>query len=323
VGELTSDLCRCLVVVPLLHDALLSSHRGEGRLVLGEREQNPLPLDPEHVAHVAAVLERRPHARLRMRSEHLHVRIGQHSLVPDGKDAKRIWNGIAFDGVVLVPALVTAVHATNLDRAARLPAVDVAARVTELLDRHPDVVRVELTGSRARGEATALSDWDFQIHTTNAAALARDLPRLMAPLKPLAAQWDRLTERATYMLMLPGAVKIDLFPGDAQSVIEAPWQPTPENLAAIDAHFWDWTLWLGSKALHGRTDVVDEELRKLYRNLLAPLGVATPATTIDAAVSDYRRALDRLEQEWDVSVDRRLGDEVTHALQGHGVIRHS
>jgi predicted nucleotidyltransferase len=68
--------------------------------------------------------------------------------------------------------------------------VDVQGRVTELLDRHPDVVRVELTGSRARGEATALSDWDLQIHTTNAAAVARDLPRLMAPLDPLAAPWD-------------------------------------------------------------------------------------------------------------------------------------
>ncbi len=188
---------------------------------------------------------------------------------------------------------------------------------------YPDVVRVELTGSRARGEATALSDWDLQIHTTNAAAVARDLPRLMAPLDPLAAQWDRLTERATYMLMLPGAVKIDLFAGNARSEIGPPWQPTPENLAAIDAHFWDWTLWLGSKSLHGRTDVIDEELRKLYRNLLAPLGVATPPTTVAAAVTEYRDARDRLEREWDVSVARRLGDEVTQALQRHGVISRS
>jgi hypothetical protein len=180
---------------------------------------------------------------------------------------------------------------------ARLSSVDVQGRVTEHLELHPDVVAVELTGSRARHDATALSDWDFQIHTTNADAVARDLPGLMAPLEPLAAQWDRLTKRATYMLVLPGAVKVDLFPGDLQRAIEPRWQPTPANLAAIDAHFWDWTLWLGSKTLHGRTDLVDDELRKLRRNLLAPLGVATPPTTIDTAVSDYRRARDRRERE--------------------------
>jgi hypothetical protein len=201
--------------------------------------------------------------------------------------------------------------------------MDVQARLTEALERHPDVVRVELTGSRARGEQTALSDWDFQIRTTNTAAVARDLPRLMAPLAPLAAQWDRLTERATYMLMLPGAVKVDLFPDHARREIEPPWQPTAENLEAIDAHFWDWTLWLGTKTLHGRTNVVDDELRKLYRNLLAPLGVATPPTTLEAAVSEYRAARDRLERGWNVSVGRRLDEEVTHALQRHGLISSS
>jgi hypothetical protein len=218
---------------------------------------------------------------------------------------------------------ITPVQSTKLGGAASLPAMDVQTHVTEALERHPDVVRVELTGSRACGEQTALSDWDFQIHTTNAAAVARDLRRLVTPLAPLAAQWDRLTERATYMLMLPGAVKVDLFPDDARREIEPPWQPTPENLDAIDAHFWDWTLWLGSKALHGRTDLVDDELRKLHRYLLAPVGVATPPTTVEAAVSEYRSTRDRLEREWNVSVDRRLDAEVTHALQQHGLISSS
>jgi predicted nucleotidyltransferase len=75
--------------------------------------------------------------------------------------------------------------------------VDVAARVTEVLAPHPDVRRVELAGSRARGEVTALSDWDFHLDAHNGAQLARDLPDLVAPLAPLAGQWDRLTERAT------------------------------------------------------------------------------------------------------------------------------
>src|SRR6266700_1051488 len=104
--------------------------------------------------------------------------------------------------------------------------------MTEVLAPSPQVVRVDLVGSRARGEETALSDWDFRIDTTNGAALARELPTLVEPLEPLAAQWDRLTERSTYMLMLPGAVKVDLFPGDELRAIQPPWEPTPSNLIA-------------------------------------------------------------------------------------------
>ena len=140
------------------------------------------------------------------------------------------------------------------------------------------------------------------------------------PLEPLAAQWDRLVERAVYMLVLPGPVKVDLFPGEERREIEPSWEPTPANLAAVDTHFWDWTLWLGSKALHRRTDLVDEELRKLHHNLLGPLGVSDPPSTIDAAVTEYRRARDRLEHEWNISIGRELGDEVAGALERNGVI---
>lgn len=200
--------------------------------------------------------------------------------------------------------------------------MDVSDRVTAVLDPHPGVLRVELVGSRGRGETSALSDWDFQIHTTNAAALVRELPALVRPLDALAAQWDRLTERATYMLMLPGAIKVDLFPGDARRQIDPPWEPTSENFAAIDAHLWDWVLWLGSKSLRRQRDVVGEELHKLYRNLLGPLGVATSPTTIEDAVTEYCTTRDRREREWGISVGRRLGDEVSAALSRHGVIGH-
>jgi hypothetical protein len=179
---------------------------------------------------------------------------------------------------------------------------------------------VELVGSRARGNATPLSDWDFRIDTTDAVALARDLPALVEPLAPLAAQWDRLGERATYMLMLPGAIKIDLFPGDEGRELEPPWEPTPSNLAAIDAHFWDWVLWLGSKHLRGQHAVVETELRKLQDNLLGPLDVETAPPTIDAAVAEYRRARDRQEHRWNISIARRLGDEVSKALRDNHVI---
>ena len=198
--------------------------------------------------------------------------------------------------------------------------MDVPARVTEVLAPSPQVVRVDLVGSRARGEETALSDWDFRIDTTNGAALARELPTLVEPLEPLAAQWDRLGERATYMLMLPGAVKVDLFPGDELRAIQPPWEPTPSNLVAIDAHFWDWALWLGGKVLAEKSGVVSEELGKLHRNLLGPLGVTSPPATVEQAVAEYRGARDRLERRWEMSVPRRMGDEVALALVRHGVI---
>jgi hypothetical protein len=198
--------------------------------------------------------------------------------------------------------------------------MDVPSRVTAAVVKHPSVVRVELVGSRARGDATPLSDWDFRIDTTDAVALARDLPDLVEPLAPLAAQWDRLGERATYMLMLPGAIKIDLFPGDERRELEPPWEPTASNVAAIDAHFWDWVLWLGSKFLQGRQDLVEAELRKLQHNLLGPLGVETAPPTIDAAVAEYHGARDRLERRWNISIDRRLGNEVSMALRDTHVI---
>ena len=198
--------------------------------------------------------------------------------------------------------------------------MDVPARVTEVLAPSPRVVRVDLVGSRARGEETALSDWDFRIDTTNGAVLARELPTLVEPLEPLAAQWDRLTERATYMLMMPGAVKVDLFPGDELRAIQPPWEPTPSNLVAIDAHFWDWALWLGGKVLAEKAGVVSEELGKLHRNLLGPLGVTSPPATVEQAVAEYRGARDRLEPRWGMSVPRRMGDEVALALVRHGVI---
>lgn len=198
--------------------------------------------------------------------------------------------------------------------------MDVPARVTEVLAPSPQVVRVDLVGSRARGEETALSDWDFRIDTTDGAALARELPTLVEPLETLTAQWDRLTERATYMLMLPGAVKVDLFPGDELRPIQPPWEPTPSNLVAIDAHFWDWALWLGGKVLAEKAGVVAEELGKLHRNLLGPLGVTSPPATVEQAVAEYRGARDRLERRWEMSVPRRVGDEVASALVRHGVI---
>ncbi len=110
------------------------------------------------------------------------------------------------------------------------------------------------------------------------------------------------------------------FPGDERRALEAPWKPTPSNLVAIDAHFWDWTVWLGGKVLARKTELVAEELRKMRRHLLGPLGVTSPPATIEEAVAAYQLARDRLERQWEISVPRRLADEVMAALVRHGVV---
>ena len=42
---------------------------------------------------------------------------------------------------------------------------------------------------------------------------------------------------------------MDIFPIGATRQIQPPWRLSAETLAPIDGHFWDWTLWLGGKAL--------------------------------------------------------------------------
>ena len=50
--------------------------------------------------------------------------------------------------------------------------------VRELLAGDPDVVSVELVGSRGLGDAETYSDWDFKITTRDFEAVARRLPAL-------------------------------------------------------------------------------------------------------------------------------------------------
>jgi len=112
------------------------------------------------------------------------------------------------------------------------------------------------------------------------------------------------------MLMLPGPVKVDLvFPDEAHEP-EPPWVPTADNLAAIDRHFWDWTLWLISKEAAGKTDRVAAELRRLFDHLLAPLGAEQAPASIADAIDVYRAVRAQAEARFAVRVSRRLEDEV-------------
>lgn len=154
---------------------------------------------------------------------------------------------------------------------------------------------VELTGSRARGTATALSDWDFNVTAADFGAIRDALPSLTSPLRPVIAQWDRLSRNWCFMMILAGPVKVDLI-FDRPHLIASPWLASAATLAAIDDHFWDWALWLGSKQLAGRNDVVTAELGKMHAHLLAPLGVTAVPTSLAQAVAGYRAARDNWER---------------------------
>jgi len=65
---------------------------------------------------------------------------------------------------------------------------------------------IELVGSRATGEARPESDWDFRVEARDFDAVAAALPALLAPLEPLAQQWDRLSDEQCWMLILRGPV---------------------------------------------------------------------------------------------------------------------
>ncbi|MEU5885036.1 hypothetical protein [Spirillospora sp. NPDC047279] len=175
---------------------------------------------------------------------------------------------------------------------------------------HPDVSEVELIGSRARGTATEVSDWDFHVAAEDFGQVAADLPRLMSPYEPLAAQWDRLGDHESYLLIFAGPAKIDLIFPDVPRSWNPPWRIGPDTLAAVDAHFWDWSLWLVSKRRHGMADRVRGELLKMSRHLLEPLGITAMPGSLEEAADRYKRARDRLETRYGMRVSRRLEEEV-------------
>lgn len=148
---------------------------------------------------------------------------------------------------------------------------------------------------------------------------------LVAELKPLAQLWDSLAGTPVYMVILPGAVKADLFPGASArpSAASGPMRmrTLPASLRDIDAHFWDWNLWLGAKQLRGQDEIVKAELAKMWRFLLRPLGAAGPPATQQDAISAYLRLRDRREQQLGGhAVIRDLGNAVVTRLQAAGLL---
>jgi len=182
--------------------------------------------------------------------------------------------------------------------------------VPTLLQSSSVAAIVELCGSRASGTAGRYSDWDFRVTTQDFGVFARELPALVRALDPLVEQWDRLSDEACYMLILRGPAKIDLIFPDVPHQHEPPWVVDPSTLGRIDAHFWDWVLWLTSKVDSGKESLVEAELTTMHDHLLAPMGIPAPIAWLRDAVEQYIAARDTWTQHFGVVIDRRVEYEV-------------
>lgn len=184
-----------------------------------------------------------------------------------------------------------------------------------LLAEHPAVRGVEFAGSRSRRTHEELSDWDFAVDTSDFDALARDLPALVSPLEPLSQQWEPMGHFPVYQVLLPGPTKIEyLFLDHTQEPAPA-CEPSAETLPAINAHFWDWIWWIATKASIGRSDLVADHLSQLHEHLLHPMGIDEPPATIEAAIEAFMARRDKLEQQFGITVDRRLELEVRRGVE--------
>jgi hypothetical protein len=185
--------------------------------------------------------------------------------------------------------------------------------VTRLLGSNAGIQHVELIGSRASGQAMPLSDWDFKVVTADFHEIREVLPQLVVPLRPVVAQWDRLSHTWCYMLILSGPAKVDLIFSEPHSALP-PWEANASTLRGIDDHFWDWMLWLRSKQDAGKLGTVASELAKLHEHLLSPLGVISVPQTIEQAVAEYQTARADCERQLGMRIPRATEETVIRAV---------
>jgi predicted nucleotidyltransferase len=196
---------------------------------------------------------------------------------------------------------------------------EVVAAIETALARCSAVTSVTLGGSRERGRATELSDWDLYLSGDPEAMMA-EVPVVIGSFDPLAAFWEPLAEEAGYMVVLDGPTKVDVFPSGGRRPIQPPWVLSAETLVQIDGHFWDWSLWLGGKTLRDERELVASELVKMHAFLLEPIGVAEAPADLGEAVAIYLRARASAVDALGVPVDPELGRQVSDALRRHRVI---
>ena len=194
---------------------------------------------------------------------------------------------------------------------------DIEPSVMELLSKHSSIAAVRLAGSRSRGEALPMSDWDFEIEPADTAAAIEAIPHLAEQLDPVVGQWDRLSPTHCYMLLLSDGTKVDLI-FDVPHTAEPPWEASAGTLPGIDAHFWDWIVWLAAKEARGSTDLVAAELDKMHGHLLAPLGVAQVPETIEEAAALYRAARESAQERFGITVPPAVEAAVVSKLRSGG-----
>jgi hypothetical protein len=194
--------------------------------------------------------------------------------------------------------------------------IGISGRVPHLLMKHPAILRVELTGSRLRGNASEWSDWDFSVETTDFRAVSAAIPVLTKSLNPLAHLWDPLSRHAVYMMILKGPIKVDLMFNRLQQK-KSPWIISRDTLAQVNSHFWDWILWIASKEASGKKDA-SKELKKMYSFLLEPLGCTKRPNSVQEAVRGYLTAFKRQKNSLNTEVDPSLGTEVIKGLKKMG-----
>ena len=191
---------------------------------------------------------------------------------------------------------------------------DLVATAIAVVAQHPAVRAVELAGSRARRTHEELSDWDFAVTTSDFAAVARDMPTLVAPLEPLGEQWEPMGHFPVYQVMLRGPTKVEYLFLEQSQDAAPPVIPDPSTLVAIDSHFWDWIWWIATKASVGRDDLVAEHLPQLYNHLLRPIGVAAEPTTVESAIRAYLTRRGQLEESYGLTLPRALESEVRRGI---------
>ncbi len=182
--------------------------------------------------------------------------------------------------------------------------------ILDLFEADPGVAKIELIGSRARGDATPFSDWDFLLVVHDFDSFANDIAPLVASLRPLAQQWDRLSETKCYMLIVPGPTKVDFIFPEVPNEKNLPWRVHKDSLNELDAHFWDWMLWLASKQFRGNEKLVHSELQKLSSHLLKPMLVEAVPASISDAIEVYKTARGNWESKLQISTTRELQNEV-------------
>ena len=72
--------------------------------------------------------------------------------------------------------------------------------------------------------------------------------------------------------------------------------------------------------LGGERELVTDELAKMHRFLLGPLGATTAPPNLDEAVASYRKVRAHASKALGADVDPELGRQVSEALGRHGLV---